>query len=142
MCHLIFFIPVFALPVFWFFPFQTALILYLTVCGLSMLIDLKIIQALRLKPRSGREAMLGQTGVVIQDIDPEGKIQYATEIWNAVAVGHKFAAGDKVIICGFRGLEVQVVGCEIYQCNRRPGSRQLPPDSRGWRKKCQGRHYY
>ena len=35
--------------------------------------------------------MLGRTGLVVQDIDPEGKIQYAAEIWNAIADGKKFA---------------------------------------------------
>jgi len=53
---------------------------------------------MRMKPWNGKEAMVGRTGLVIQDIDPEGKIQYATEIWNAIADGKKFAKGDKVII--------------------------------------------
>ena len=53
--------------------------------------------------------MLGRTGLVVQDIDPEGKIQYAAEIWNAIADGKKFAKGDKVIIHGFVwGLRVLV----------------------------------
>ena len=53
--------------------------------------------------------MLGRTGLVVQDIDPEGKIQYAAEIWNAIADGKKFAKGDKVIIQGFSwGLRVLV----------------------------------
>ena len=56
---------------------------------------------MRLKPLNGRKAMLGETGRVVQDIDPEGKIQYATEIWNAIANGKKFAQGEKVIIRGF-----------------------------------------
>ena len=56
---------------------------------------------MRLKPLNGKETMLGKTGLVIQDIDPEGKIQYSTEIWNATADGKKFAIGDKVIINGF-----------------------------------------
>lgn len=54
-----------------------------------------------MRPRNGKEAMVGRTGLVIQDIDPEGKIQYETEIWNAVADGQKFIKGDKVLIHGF-----------------------------------------
>ena len=54
------------------------------------------------------EGMLGQSGVVIQDLDPDGKIQYATEIWNAMTDGRKFVVGDKVIIRGFSGLKVVV----------------------------------
>ena len=64
---------------------------------------------MRLKPWNGKEAMLGRTGLVIEDLDPEGKIQYATEIWHAMANGKKFAKGDKVIISGFAwGLRVLV----------------------------------
>lgn len=109
MCHLIFFIPFFALPVFWIFPFNTALTIYLIICGICLFIYFKIFQALRLKPLNGREAMVGRTGRVIQDIDPEGKIQYATEIWNAVASGKRFSKGEKVMIQGFSwGLSVLV----------------------------------
>ena len=64
---------------------------------------------MRMKPWNGKEAMVGRTGLVIQDIDTEGKIQYATEIWNAIADGKKLAKGDKVIIHGFSwGLRVLV----------------------------------
>ena len=109
MCHLIFFIPFFALPVFWLLPFNTALTIYLVICGICFVIYFKIYQAMRLNPHNGREAMLGKTGRVIQDIDPEGKIQYATEIWNAIAEGKKFSAGENVIIERFSwGLRVVV----------------------------------
>jgi membrane protein implicated in regulation of membrane protease activity len=109
MCHLIFFIPFFALPVFWVLPFNSALTMYLIICGLCSIIYFKIFQAMRIEPWNGKEAMLGRTGLVIEDIDPEGKIQYATEIWNAIGDGKKFAKGEKVIIRGFGwGLRVLV----------------------------------
>lgn len=109
MCHLIFFIPFFALPVLWIFPFNIALTIYLVICGISFFIYFKIFQAMRMKPWNGKEAMLGRTGLVIEDIDPEGKIRYATEIWNAISDGKKFSKGDKVIIQGFSwGLRVRV----------------------------------
>ena len=109
MCHLIFFLPVFGLPVFWIFPFNIALPLYLFIVGISMLLYYKIYQAMRAEIRNGLEAMLGRTGVVLRDINPEGKIQYATEIWNAAANGKKFMQGEKVVINGFSyGLRVIV----------------------------------
>jgi membrane-bound ClpP family serine protease len=109
MCHLIFLLPIFGLPVFWFFPFNTALILYLAICAISMFLYYKIFQAMRAKVRNGLAAMLGKTGVVLHDIDPEGKIKYATEIWNAVAEGEKLLEGEKVVISGFSyGLRIIV----------------------------------
>jgi len=109
MCHLIFFLPVFGLPVFLFFPFNTALPVYLFLVGISMVFFWKIYQAIKSQVLTGQEGMLKKTGMVIQNIDPEGKIKYATEIWNAVAEGKKFLEGEKVVISGFSyGLRVIV----------------------------------
>jgi len=33
--------------------------------------------------KTGIEGMLGKKGLVVEDIDPEGNIQYAGEIWGA-----------------------------------------------------------
>ncbi|PNX46012.1 MAG: hypothetical protein BV456_12850 [Thermoplasmata archaeon M8B2D] len=108
MCHLILFLPVFALPVFWIFPFSTAMPIYLIIIGVSVLLYFLIFKAMMMKPRVGKEAMLGKTVEVIKDIAPEGKIKYASEIWNAIADGKKFLIGEKVIIYGFWGLNVLV----------------------------------
>ena len=108
MCHLILFLPVFALPIFWVFPFSTAMLIYLIIIGVSVLLYFLIFKAMMMKPRVGKEAMLGKTVEVIKDIAPEGKIKYASEIWNAIADGKKFLIGEKVIIYGFWGLNVLV----------------------------------
>jgi membrane protein implicated in regulation of membrane protease activity len=108
MCHLIFFLPVFALPVFWLFPFGTALGVYLIICIISLFLYYKIFQALHAKTCTGKEAMVGKTAVVIRDIDPEGKIRYATEIWCATARGKTFLKGEKLTITGVLGLNLLV----------------------------------
>jgi len=108
MCHLIFFLPVFGLPIFWFLPFKTALAVYLIVCAVSILLYYKVFQALHRKVCTGKEAMLGKTAVVIRNIDPEGKIQYATEIWRATAREKTFLKGQKVLIKGVYGLNLLV----------------------------------
>jgi membrane-bound ClpP family serine protease len=75
-----------------------------------MVLYWKIYQAMKSQVLTGQEGMLRKTGMVIQNIDPEGKIKYATEIWNAVAEGKKFMEGEKVVISGFSyGLRVIVV---------------------------------
>ena len=108
MCHLILFLPVFALPVFWFFPFETALPSYLIIFGVSLLIYFKIFKAIRQQVQTGGEGIVGKKGLVIEDIDPEGKIQYASEIWNAKTIGNRFSKGEYVRICGIRRLMLQV----------------------------------
>ena len=116
MCHLILFLPIFTLPVFWFFPFSTALTIYLIVVGISSFLYFLIFKAMTLKPRVGKEAMLGKTVVVIKDIAPEGKIKYASEIWNAMTDGKKFSVGEKVVIHGFWGMYVMVKEIPAKNC--------------------------
>jgi membrane protein implicated in regulation of membrane protease activity len=108
MCHLIFFLPIFGLPIFWLLPFNTALAAYVVICAISVLLYYKVFQALHSRVCTGKEAMLGKTAVVIRNIDPEGKIQFATEIWNATAKGKVFLEGQKVMIKGVMGLNLLV----------------------------------
>lgn len=82
--------------------------IYLIISGISLVLYFLIFKAMRMKPQVGREAMIGQTGVVIKEIAPEGKIEYAAEIWNAKTDGKKLSVGDKVIIDGFWGLNLLV----------------------------------
>jgi len=63
-----------------------------------------VFRAMRLEVRTGQEAMLGKEGLVVEDIDPEGKIQYTSEIWNAMAKEKRFLKGERVKIIGFQGL--------------------------------------
>lgn len=108
MCHLVLFLPVLTLPVFWLFPISTAMPIYLIISGISLVLYFLIFKAMRMKPQVGREAMIGQTGVVIKEIAPEGKIEYAAEIWNATTDGKKLSVGDKAVIEGFWGLNLLV----------------------------------
>jgi membrane-bound ClpP family serine protease len=48
--------------------------------------------------------------VVIEDIDPEGKVKIKDELWAATAGGKKIAAGEKVRIVKTQGLTL-VVKC-------------------------------
>ena len=108
MCHLILFLPAFALPLFWIFPLGVAGPTYAFITGISFLLYYKIFHAMRLGVRTGYEAMLGKKGVVVEEIDPEGKIRYAGEIWNAAAERKRFSKGDLVRIGGLRGLTLLV----------------------------------
>jgi membrane-bound ClpP family serine protease len=108
MCHLILFLPFLALSLFWIFPFTTALPLYILVLGISLFLYFKIFKAMRQQVKTGREAMIGKKALVVEDIDPEGKIQYAGEIWDASARENCILKGEQVKINGFRGLVLQV----------------------------------
>jgi membrane-bound ClpP family serine protease len=112
MCHLILFLPVFAFPLFWFLPFGTALPLYLFTLGICLFLYFKVFQAMRRKVCTGQEAMLGRNGVVVEDIDPEGRIQCANEIWNAATKGRSLLKGEKVRITHIKRLMLLVEGMQ------------------------------
>ena len=108
MCHLILFLPVFAMPVFWVLPIGTALPLYLFILATSFLLYFKVFQAMHQEAQTGQEAMLKKKALVIEDINPEGKIQYAGEIWDATGKGETFLKGEQVVIREFSGLSLIV----------------------------------
>jgi membrane protein implicated in regulation of membrane protease activity len=108
MCHLILFLPAFALPIFWVFPLSIALPLYLFIMAISLFLYFKVFQAMHQGVQTGQEAMLKKEALVIEDINPEGKILYAGEIWNATGKGKIFLKGEQVLIREFRGLRIIV----------------------------------
>jgi membrane-bound ClpP family serine protease len=108
MCHLILLLPIFALPLFWIFPLDAALPSYAVITGVSFLIYIRVFQALMRVPRTGREAMLGKKGLVIEDIDPAGKIQYPGEIWNATTTGKRLTKGELIRIAAVQNLMLLV----------------------------------
>ncbi|NNG07780.1 MAG: hypothetical protein HKM90_08615 [Desulfobacteraceae bacterium] len=75
-----------------------------------MVLYFKVFQAMRRKVCTGQEAMLGRNGLVIEDIDPEGRIQCANEIWNATTKGRRLLKGEKVRITHIKRLRLLVEG--------------------------------
>jgi inner membrane protein len=108
MCHLILLLPIFALPLFWILPLDAALPSYALITGVSFLIYYRVFQAMRQEPVTGQEAMLGKKGIVVEDIDPVGKIQYAGEIWSATTTGERFSKGELIRIAAVRNLMLLV----------------------------------
>jgi membrane protein implicated in regulation of membrane protease activity len=108
MYHIILAIPVLALALFFFLPFRVALSIYLPVTAASGFVYFKLIAAMRSKVQTGLEQMIGEEAVVIEDIDPEGKVEIGDEIWKATANGKKFHKGERVEIDRAQGLTLVV----------------------------------
>ena len=104
MCHLILGIPVLALVLFFFFPFRVALTIYLPVTAASVFVYFKIMKAMSSKVQTGFERMIGEEAVVIEDLNPEGKVEIMDEMWKARSNGKKFPIGKKVRVSGVQGL--------------------------------------
>jgi membrane-bound ClpP family serine protease len=104
MCHIILSFPILALPLFYFFPLRTALPAYLVVLLFTWFVYYKMIAAMKAKVQTGKEGMIGEEALVLEDIDPEGKVMVWSEIWAATAKDKRFHKGQKVVVTGFEGL--------------------------------------
>jgi len=118
MCHLVLLLPLLALPLFWVVPIQTALPLYLGVLGISLFLYFKIVKAMMIPVRTGQEGMLGKTAVVIEDINPEGKIEYAGEIWDAQSKESPLLKGEHVKVTRIRGLRADVEAMTVAKSSK------------------------
>lgn len=66
------------------------------------------LRAQKRKVVTGEEGLIGETGVALSEISPEGKISVHGEIWSAVSA-HPVARGQKVKVVRVDGMSVSVV---------------------------------
>lgn len=59
--------------------------------------------------RTGQESLAGKTGIARSDIDPQGSVQLAGELWSAELV-----KGEPAILKGERVVVVEVKGIRVY----------------------------
>lgn len=71
-------------------------------------VGLAVIRAHTRKPLVGPEAMVGLTGVAIEDLDPEGKVLVEGEIWRALSVSGKIERGSRVVVVDVEDLTLLV----------------------------------
>jgi membrane-bound serine protease (ClpP class) len=68
----------------------------------------KALQSHRVKPTTGREGLIGQTGEAITDLEPVGQVEVRGEIWRAEAVGENLKKGSRVIVIDEKDLTLYV----------------------------------
>lgn len=66
------------------------------------------IKAQTRKPVTGMEGMIGETGEVISDLEPEGQVRVHGEIWNAECPDETVSKGSKVVVTGVKNLKLIV----------------------------------
>jgi membrane-bound ClpP family serine protease len=110
---IVMFSPVFALALFLFLPFWTAFPVYIPIFIFGVIVNYKMMKSMKLPVRTGLEDMMGQEVMVIDDIDPEGKVRFRDEIWAATARGARLEQGKKVKIVGSLGLVLVVENTEV-----------------------------
>jgi membrane-bound serine protease (ClpP class) len=74
---------------------------FLGIIGLGL-------KAQRLKPVTGVEGMIGETGESLEALDPAGRVRVHGEIWRAITVGDPIGKGEKIQVVGLDNLTLQV----------------------------------
>ncbi len=75
--------------------------------------------------RTGREGLIGATGVARTEINPEGTVFLQGELWSAMSDGEPIPNGARVQVVGVEGLRLRVRRVEEHP----PGTAAKPPHS-------------
>jgi membrane-bound ClpP family serine protease len=107
MCHILWLMPILALPLFWFLDFSVALPLYLGVLAISAAVQFLTVRSLKKPASSGMEAMRGDLAEVIEPLHPRGTVRYHNEYWSAEA-REPIEVGEMARIIGNKGIRLLV----------------------------------
>ncbi len=84
-----------------------ATVVILTVLFFSFAITMGI-KAQRRKPTTGAEGIIGEIGVAISDLDPEGEVRVHGEIWKSESIAGKIKYGQTIKVEGILNLKLKV----------------------------------
>ncbi|MHB8867300.1 MAG: NfeD family protein [Thermoleophilia bacterium] len=106
MCHLALLLPVVGLGVFFVLPLPWALVSYLVIAGATVLLYKAVIDAMRRRVVTGREALLGARVDVRRVESNRLVVCLGGELWSAQGAGFHDGGprpGDLVVISQVRG---------------------------------------
>ena len=115
MHHLILVLPIIGVVVFWLFPLEIAIPLYLVILLLSGLLYWVIVRAMQKHAKTGAEGLIGTEARVMAILQPGDAAQYVVEVegelWSANSP-NTLKPGNRVKITKVAGLilDVQLAG--------------------------------
>ena len=87
----------------------TVIITAVTISSLFFLFVIGMgLKAQRAKPAIGLEAMIGEIGQSLSELNPGGTVRMHGEIWKAISIAGLIAEGKKVVVTGFLNFTLQV----------------------------------
>jgi membrane-bound serine protease (ClpP class) len=66
------------------------------------------VKAQRRKPTTGQEGLIGEEGVAIENLTPDGQVRVHGELWSATTTAPPVRKGEPVIVTGVHGLHLTV----------------------------------
>ena len=110
MCHLILFMPVLALPIFWLMPPSSAIPIYIIILTTALLYWL-IARAMGRQPSTGSENLIGTTAKVVSQFGSADHAQYLVrsrgELWTAISTD-AITTGEIVSVSAVNGIRLVV----------------------------------
>jgi membrane protein implicated in regulation of membrane protease activity len=111
MWHVIIMLPILGIVVFFLLRPGVAIPVYLVILLASGLAYWSLVRAMRRRPRTGREALMGATARVVSRVRPGSNAQYVVrtqgELWGADSPDI-LEAGELVTVTGIDGLKLRV----------------------------------
>lgn len=87
----------------------TVIITAVTISSLFFLFIIGMgLKAQRAKPAIGLDAMIGEIGQSLSELNPGGTVRMHGEIWKAISKAGLIAEGKKVVVTGFLNFTLQV----------------------------------
>jgi membrane protein implicated in regulation of membrane protease activity len=111
MWHLIIMLPIVGIIVFFLLPLRAAIPVYLVILLASGLAYWSVARAMRRRPKTGREGLIGATARIVSHVQPGGNAQYLVhtqgELWGADSPD-ALKEGELVTVTGMDGLKLRV----------------------------------
>jgi len=111
MWHLIIVLPIVGVIVFWLFAPGVAVPIYLIILLVSGMLYWSVARAMRRRPKTGQEGLIGATATVVSRSQPGANAQYTVrtqgELWSANS-SDTLKAGELVTIAGIDRLTLLV----------------------------------
>ena len=101
-------LPILGIGLFFILPFWTAFPIYLCISLFAALVYYGMFKGMGGKALMGQKKMIGREVLVVDDINPEGKVEFEGEIWTATAEDKHFFKGERVKIRRFQGMTLVV----------------------------------
>lgn len=82
------------------------------IIAFNLLVLRAILGVIHQPPRTGAERLIGEQGVALTDLAPDGQVRVDLEDWSAVAVTGEIRAGDPVRVIDIAGVRLRVTPIE------------------------------
>lgn len=107
MCHLILFMPVLALPVFWLLPWPLATAIYVFVLAVSAWLYYVTVKLMHRPSVIGAHTLIGRCGTVVQAQGSFGLARIGGELWQ-VESSRDLPDDGQITVTGRHGLVLEV----------------------------------